>query len=405
MERAEVTWSRRALPALVFFQMLPATLLAPAVRPLFARHHGGAEGAMHAFMSLNMVGAIAGAALLARAAHRRPVHALALLTALDAVLLVVIGSPIPTGLVLAARTIEGAAHVGAATILVATAARARQLGDTRAIPIAGAALMLAVGLGSALGGLLLGVDVRAPYLAGAAILTAVGVSGVVLARRMDPPAVAPSPSGAELRALRATFRDLAVPATAAFVSRFAIGCLIVTFALFAHRVHHLSDRAVGALFTMLTLPFALAMYPAGRIAERVTRSGLLAGGAFALAACLGALGFVPAWALPLVMVVSGIACAAIFAPTLCYAATLGRAPTRTTAMALVNAGSCAGMLLGPAVAGIIVAVARAHAMPTRGYQAVFLLAAFTQLVWLAAVARRFPSERTEASRTECRVET
>ena len=46
------------LIAAVFLQMLPATLLAPAIRPLFAELHGGAEGPMHAFMSLNMLGAI-----------------------------------------------------------------------------------------------------------------------------------------------------------------------------------------------------------------------------------------------------------------------------------------------------------------------------------------------------------
>lgn len=403
MERDELTWSSRALPALVFFQMLPATLLAPAVRPLFARYHANAEGAMHAFMSLNMVGAIVGAALLARVAHRKPVQALTLLTALDALLLVAIGSPISTPLVLVARTVEGAAHVGAATILIATAARARQLGDARAIPVAGAALMLAVGLGSALGGLLVGVDVRAPYLVGAAIIAAVGVSGVTFARRVES-APAP-PSTTSFRAVAAAFHDLAVPVTAAFVSRFAIGCLIVTFALFAHRVHHLSDRAVGALFTLLTLPFALAMYPAGRIAEHMTRSGLLAGGVVVFAACLAVLGFVPAWALPFLMFASGIACAAIFAPTLCYAATLGSVPTRTTAMALVNAGSCAGMLLGPAIAGIVVAFARTQAEPARGYQAVFLLAAFTLLAWLSVMARRFPSERIADSGVGRRVGT
>ena len=61
------------LAVLIFVQMLPATLLTPAVRPLFAGLHGGAEGPMHAFMSLNMIGA----AFISYSEHSKPKPAVA----------------------------------------------------------------------------------------------------------------------------------------------------------------------------------------------------------------------------------------------------------------------------------------------------------------------------------------
>lgn len=61
-----------ALALLVLIQMLPATLVTPAIRPFFATWHGGHEGAMHAFMALNMLGGLLAAPWLARPADRSP---------------------------------------------------------------------------------------------------------------------------------------------------------------------------------------------------------------------------------------------------------------------------------------------------------------------------------------------
>src|SRR5262249_41554005 len=65
---AAVSFPRLAF--LIFIQMLPATLLTPAIRPLFASVHGGAEGAMQAFMSVNMIGAALAAPFVGWVADR-----------------------------------------------------------------------------------------------------------------------------------------------------------------------------------------------------------------------------------------------------------------------------------------------------------------------------------------------
>lgn len=390
------------LPALIFAQMLPATLLAPAIRPMFAAHHGGDERAMHAFMAINMLGGAIAAPVLGRYVDRlsRPRRAVALLAILDAVLLLAIASSRSTPLVLGLRLLEGGAHIGAATLLMAEAAAlARRSGSGRTMGLAGGALMMAVALGSALGGLVLAIDVRAPFWAGAAL--AVGVATVAArgAGSRVERGSSDSSAGGLYRLVRRE-PSLLVPITSAFVGRFTVGCIVVTFSLFAHNAHGLSDRAVGGLFTLLTLPFALATYPAGRLTDRVPRSAVLAVGAAAYALALVAIPVAPTAWLPALMLTMGLASAMIFAPTLCYSATLAGAEERGRAMSLVNAASCAGMLIGPAAAGITSAIFKSAGDPVGGYRAVFVLAGASIALWLAAtgpwLASAWRGERSRA---------
>lgn len=365
------------LAVLIFLQMLPATLVAPAVRPLFAVLHGGQEGAMHAFMSLNMVGAVVAAGLLGRRPRRFPAGTLvAALALLDALLLVLVASPIPTALALAARCLEGATHVGAATVLVAAAA-ARPRGS---MAVAGAAIMLAVALGSLLGGVLVAHGASVPFWAGAALL--VGVAGAAWGRELAPTLPFPRESRREGERAPRWVPGLGIPLAAAFVGRFAVGAIIVTFALYCRNVHGLADRTVGVLYTCLTLPFAFAMYPVGRVSERIPRALVLAGGAALFAGVLAGLAVVPVAALGPLMAVGGVASAMIFAPTLAYAADLAGPGLRTRAMALVNGAGCLGMLLGPALGGATSALLRSPDDLARGYRGAFFLAAGAVAVWL-----------------------
>ena len=122
------------LAILISAQMLPATLLSPAIRPLFAERHSGAEGPMHAFMALNMLGGILMAPLVARWGDRlrHPLRLAGWLTAFDAVVLAGITLSLPTATVLGLRLLDGAAHVSASTLLLAEAATYRKaLGSGR----------------------------------------------------------------------------------------------------------------------------------------------------------------------------------------------------------------------------------------------------------------------------------
>lgn len=389
MDTSERTHSLSGLVALIFLQMLPATLLVPAIRPLFAAHHGGAEGPMHAFMSVNMVGAAIAVpfvgALIDRVA--RPRRIFAVLAAVDALLLVLISMPMPVAAVLGLRTLEGAAHVGAATVLIAEAASlARQRNTGHIMGLAGAAIIAAIVLGSAVGGLLLRASVYAPFVFGAAV----AVVAVALNTVVPPLATARRSPYRRARVALSLVRErpqLWVPVTAAFVGRFTIGCLVVTFALFAHHQHGLSDTAVGGLFALLTFPFALSMYPAARASDRGLAAPLLALGVAAYALALGLLAHAPTALLAPLMLAAGIASGLIFAGTLCYGTLLAGPSDKGRAMALINVAGCTGMLLGPMIAGIASAVGRRSVGPIFGYRLGFYIAALSLAVWLVASAR------------------
>jgi MFS family permease len=389
------------LIAAVFLQMLPATLLAPAIRPLFAQLHGGAEGPMHAFMSLNMLGAILTTPLITRLASSagavRSARWLMTLAGLDAVLLVLVSLPLSTPLVLFLRTIEGALHLGAATLLLARAAAYKPLvGAGRAMGMAGAAVMLAIAFGSGLGGLLVGESPRLPFLVGASLSLVVALAAPGLYASTLP---AEPLDAAKARPLSLRDPNVFGPLSAAFVERFTIGLIIVTFALFATRAHGLSDRSIGLLYSMLMLPFALLMYPASRLGDRVPRAALLGAGAVLYGAAIASLALAPREFLPLSMMAAGIASSFMYGTVLCYAATLVAAESRGRMMALVNTAGALGMLLGPMCGGILVAIGRNPADPLSAYRNVFYLAGAVCVSWVLIqgpwLARRLEFERGE----------
>lgn len=382
----------------VFFQMLPATLVAPAIRPLFERLHGGDETAMHAFMAVNMLGGLLAAPWLGAWADRggRLARGVAWLAAIDALLLGLLTLPLGAVPTLVIRCLEGAAHVGAASLLLTLASSLRRtLGDGRAMGWAGAGLMGAIALGSAAGGALVVFDCRLPFWGGALLSLAVALWA---SRATLPGLERARPSAAPA----GLCRSLAVPISAAFLERFTVGCLVVTFGLFVHRGHGLSDAAVGYLFSAFTLPFAALMYPVGRLGERLPRALLLGTGTLLYGAALMGLAHAPTGLLPVLMGTAGVASALVFSPTLCYAATLGGESQRGRAMALLNAAGCLGMLMGPVFAGLLAGLLRSPADPCAGYRAVFLTSGAAVWLWGAVaaawLARRWREEGAARSR-------
>ncbi len=392
------------LIAAVFLQMLPATLLAPAIRPLFAEMHAGAEGPMHAFMSLNMLGGILMTPLIARLVSTGSAKTLSrwlmTLAALDAVLLVMVSMPLEIPVVLFLRTLEGAAHLGAASLLLARAAAYKPLvGAGRAMGLAGAAVMLAIAFGSGLGGLLVAESPRLPFLVGGSLAALVALTAPFL-YSSTLPVERPDP----LAARRLSLRDPNVlgPLSAAFIERFTVGLIIVTFALFATKTHGLSDRSIGLLYSMLMLPFALLMYPASRMGDRLPRAALLALGTLAYGAAITSLALVPKAFLPVSMIVAGIASSFMYGTVLCYAATLVPSESRGRMMALVNTAGALGMLLGPMVGGVLVALGKTEVNPLSAYRNVFYLAGGVCALWVVLQGRwltaRLAAERGEHAR-------
>lgn len=366
------------LALLVFFSMLTSTMLIPSVRPFFAAFHAGNESAMHAFMSVNMLGATLGAPLLGwladRSGSRRKMAAI--LAVLDGILLFLCTLAIPLPLLLALRTLQGAANVGALSVLMAAAGR----GSAGGMGLAGSAVIAAVALGAPVGLLCMKISVETPLLAGAVLAILVGIAAWVMLPAQDAPR-APRGSARQL------FREqplLYIPTLWLTAERFTVGCFVVTFSLHAHNVLGMTDADVGRHYTWFLFPFALLTWPMGRLAGSVDRRQVLALGGLVYGLCFMALGHVPAGVLWLPLFGAGCASAAIYASSLLMGAQMAPPSLRATTMALLNAGGTIGMMFGTAGAGIASAALKSAGMPRDDvYPWIFIAAGATQLVLLA----------------------
>jgi len=367
---------------LVFASMLSGTLLIPAVRPLFAVVHPGHPDAIHAFFSVNMLGAAIGAPLVCWLADRTGSarRMLTMLAIADGILLVACTLSLPLPVVLTIRFVQGAANVGALSILMGATGRSRAPGSHGGgVGLAGAAVVAGIVAGAPVGTLLLAVSPFAPFYAAAACALVVAVSTGVL------PASSERARRGSLRALFSRTPLLQVATLFVGAERFVVGCFVVTFSLYAHDELGRSDAQVGALFSWFLVPFALLTWPIGVVAQRVDRSLLIGTGAAIYGASFLLLGQVGPFGLPIVLALAGVASAAIYAPSLCVVAEGTPGPMRSTAMGVVNAGGTLGMLLGTATAGILTMVLVRHGVERAdAYVWVFRVAGLVQLVVLAA---------------------
>jgi MFS family permease len=173
----------------------------------------------------------------------------------------------------------------------------------------------------------------------------------------------------------------------AFTERLAVGLFVVTFALHAKSCLGVSDQYVGWLISAFMLPFVLAVYPAGRLSDRVGATPVAAAGLTLYGFCWLALSDASAAEAPTVLMLLGASSAAVFAAGLRISGAAPDVTTRIAAMSALNSAGSLGMLVGTAAAGIISAVLRRHgAGPHHAHMLVLQLAGAAQLCTAAATA-------------------
>jgi MFS family permease len=131
------------------------------------------------------------------------------------------------------------------------------------------------------------------------------------------------------------------------MDRFSIGIFVSTFTLFLSRQHQVDPVARGWLVALFMIPFAALCYPVGRLAERVGWFPLLVAGNVAFGIVYGAYGITPLGLLPASMVLSGIASAFIFAPSLLLVSDLVRRGHGEGLFGIFQIAGSLGFLAGP----------------------------------------------------------
>jgi MFS family permease len=367
-------WSLAAAGALVFGAMLPATIVIPVVRRFVEAGWPGAEWAMHAFIAVNLLGACVGGPLLAvraeRASRRRLVASVS--AGFDGALLLGVATMPPLGVLLALRLVQGALYIAAVSILMGSVRRAAKTGA--AMGLVGGAVVLSILFGIPLGAILGKVSPTLPLVVGGAVgLTTGLLTPLLLPRDTDA-----QQSAVAFRALlRAP--QLRGPTLVVALERFAVGAFVVTLQLYGY-VLGVPDDRVSTWFSVFLTVFALGTWPLARAGDRIDRWKLVGAGALVYGLTFIALPLVPVKAVSVVLAVGGLASAAIYGPSLGLAALAVPAPSRASAMAVLNAAGTLGMFLGSTVAGVAsgVLIAAGFARAT-AYGLVFAMAGAVQL--------------------------
>lgn len=148
-------------PGVVFLAVLGPMSTVPALRRLLLEVHGGSPALLQLFVAVGMLGAVLGAPWLARRADLRGDHLqlAAKLALVDALVAALTPSPLPTALVFLLRPLHGAASMGILALLFARFRGSRR----ELVSQAGAAAIVALAFGPALGGALTKLGTAAPF--------------------------------------------------------------------------------------------------------------------------------------------------------------------------------------------------------------------------------------------------
>lgn len=357
----------------VMAAMMPATVVIPVIRPLVAAGWPAEEWIFHAFMAVNLLGAcLLGPALAVLADRLGRRRALAGgLAVLDGVLVGLVALKPPLAVMLGLRFVQGAASVGAVSILMGSA-RGRQAGSA-ATGLVGSAVVLALVVGIPLGAVLGRSDPSLPLFVGGGI----GVLAGALAFGVLPDGVSSRLSGRDV--WRAP--GVRLPVIVVGLERFSVGAFTVTLQLFAFHVLAVPDGTVSRWFTIFLVTFALSTLPLTRTGERVSRHALIAGGAIVYGVMFFSLLALDAAWIPVVLAVGGVASAAIYGPSLSLVSRAVPHEARGSAMGFLNAAGTFGMFVGNVVAGGVAAFALSQGFDRPvAYSVVFGIAGASQFV-------------------------
>jgi MFS family permease len=345
-----------------------------------------------------MVGGLLAAPLAGALVDRIGKHRAILAGALvaDSLCFLALTLPIPFGVFMGIRFVEGCAHITALSVLLSLAAQALEPEHRgRAMGFVGGAMMLGIAIGAPIGGALGGGSPLVPLWAGSALLAVSAVAAAVGVGVRDTAAREHRPGLREIVATMRAHPEILAPLAFAFTDRFTVGFFTTTFALYLRRIYDVPAATIGLAIAAFMIPFALFSYPFGRIAERHSPVALLCVGSVLYGLGTACVGFTAPPALFLLMVAIGVTAAVMFVPSMLM--TLEAVPNsvRATALGAFNAFGSLGFIAGPAAGGAITQLVAERADWLAGYRSAFVFAGASELLCVAIALPIFLARRSK----------
>jgi len=365
----------------LFLTMLPVTMMVPVLKELVADRFAASSFWTHSFMSINMVGAVLAAPLAGfladRVGRRKPLLVFALL--LNSGLLWLMLYVQTLGGLLAIRFLEGAAHILAVSSMMALAGDWAAAGKRgRVMGWIGSSLIFGTACGAPLGGRIGQITPHLVFQLGAAFALAAALLAWFGVR--DAPARARTAHLRESLSLISRNKSLLIPLAYAFIDRFCVGVIVSSLVLYLAQVEAFSPAQRGGLLALFLFPFALLCYPMGRWSDRIGRAAPMCIGSLAFGIVFALYGFTPGVWLWVLMLLSGVLSAIMFAPNLALCADLAPPKQRASVYAGFNMAGSLGFLCGPLIGGVVLAVVTPRAGIAAAYRTAFVVAGLAEVV-------------------------
>lgn len=380
------------LPALLLFgAMLNLTLVVPGLKELVVDELGGTPADAALFVTVEMVAYLIFAPvwglLSDRTGRRRPLIVAGFVVSGALYFTYLLLDTVPV--LLSLRFLQGAASIaGWSTALALAFDHADETSRPRVAGLAGASMILGVGLGAPIGGVMTtAFGAHAPLVLAGVLFFALGAVALALA---EPAGTVARPGLGEIARTLAARPRLLLPWGFYFIERFTVGMFVVLFPLYLADLTGAGADARGRALACYLLPFAFLQLGTYRLTRRFGALPVLGSGMVLYGLAMAGLSRVgPGALIPFLVVLGGLA-AVIFPPTLALTAQWGGETTRASALAGFNLVGSLGFALGP--------VTGAWAFARAGYGFAFDLAgglAVTAALLLAVAARalRRVSER------------
>jgi MFS transporter, AAHS family, 3-hydroxyphenylpropionic acid transporter len=379
--------------------MFPVTGVVPILKQLIQDHYGVGDLTTSLFMSINMVGALIAAPILGWVSDRYGVPRLILIVCalIDAALWWTFTLRPPFPLLMALRLLEGAAHIGALSMLMAVMSQASDGAGRRArMAGLGGAVIFGVAIGAPLGGVLGQRDVLLPLQIGVVLMVLVAAVAVAA---IPERVIAPSPEALPRWPRLYAPPALRLPYLFGFVDRLTIGVFIITFALLTATLGF-GPQKTGMAIGVFMMTFTALSYPAGKLAERIGTWRMVFTGSIGFGFAYAAVPWLTGSLLWADMVLCGLFSAVMFGPNLMLVVRNSTQETRSSAMAGFNAAGSLGFLIGPLLGGGLLELFKSMTGDEAAFRATFASVGFIEVICVGYAIWALRSGQAGAGRSE-----
>lgn len=344
---------RLAAMAMLLISALPDAMVVPVLKELMVDRYGVSVGIAHAFMCINLIGALIVVGMINSLRKRQgTARLIAFAAGLNALFLAAMAMPIGFIPTLAIRCMEGAVDMMVYAMLFDVIARSGPPQTKgRRMGAAATCLMLGIAGGIGIGGFVGRSDATLSLWLGAGACVLL-VPFVLVTFRNLSQQDAESKSHRDHDLIAEKQRGLLWPAMVMmFTDRAVAGVLVSTIPLYLASIARFDSATIGGLIGISMLMTALGAWPAGRIADRwgYLRLRLFAGVIYAISFAAIVTTSLTSMSYTIVAMLGfGLAGAALFASSLLVVCRSGRGPA---GMAAYHSAGNLGFLIGPVTAG------------------------------------------------------